>query len=166
MDICETCGHRYGEASEIVVHPSVTGQRAALAQIDAELLQFKAHIATLEAKRRVVAENLALVVYPVLTLPAEITSRIFVECLPPHGRVRPSLRQAPLSISQVCRHWREVALSIGELWSSLDMLFGVKQDDQETDLVETWLSRSSGHTLSWTIRQSRQESRLKVVFLL
>ncbi|KAJ7192071.1 hypothetical protein GGX14DRAFT_480416 [Mycena pura] len=35
------------------------------------------------------------------------------------------------------------------------MLFSIEQGDQETHLVETWLSRSSGHTLSWTIRPTR-----------
>lgn len=77
MDTCEACGHRYGKETEIVLDPSVTGQRAALAQIDIEILRFKAHIATLEAKRRMVAENLAFV-YPVLTLPTEITSYVFM----------------------------------------------------------------------------------------
>ncbi|KAJ7140755.1 hypothetical protein C8R44DRAFT_530102, partial [Mycena epipterygia] len=55
-------------------------------------------------------------VYPVLTLPDDITSRIFVECLPTHGRVRPSPRNAPLILSQICRQWREIALSISDLW--------------------------------------------------
>ncbi|KAJ7700511.1 hypothetical protein B0H17DRAFT_925554, partial [Mycena rosella] len=60
--------------------------------------------------------SLALVIYPVLTLPTEITSRIFVHCLPKHRRVRPSPTTPPLTLAQICRHWREVALSTCQLW--------------------------------------------------
>ncbi|KAJ7667265.1 hypothetical protein B0H17DRAFT_836591, partial [Mycena rosella] len=55
-------------------------------------------------------------VYPVLTLPPEIVSQIFVNCLPIHGRVRPSPTTAPLTLTQICHHWREIALSTSALW--------------------------------------------------
>ncbi|KAJ6537995.1 hypothetical protein B0H19DRAFT_877467, partial [Mycena capillaripes] len=55
-------------------------------------------------------------VYPVLTLPFDITSRIFLHCLPSHGRVAPSPSKAPLLLAQICHHWREVALSTCGLW--------------------------------------------------
>ncbi|KAJ7211560.1 hypothetical protein GGX14DRAFT_329134, partial [Mycena pura] len=96
-----------------------------LARLDAEILRFRAHaeeyITALEQQRRAVSESLARVVYPVLTLPNEITSRIFVQCLPDHGRVRPSPRSVPLLVAQVCRRWREVALATCKLWSSIDV---------------------------------------------
>ncbi|KAJ7208333.1 hypothetical protein GGX14DRAFT_319385, partial [Mycena pura] len=91
-----------------------------LAKLEAEIVQFKTytegHISALEEKRRAILECLNDVVYPILTLPPEITSRIFVHCLPHHGRVRPSPRSAPLVLTQVCGQWRAVALSTGELW--------------------------------------------------
>ncbi|KAJ7660146.1 hypothetical protein DFH06DRAFT_914375, partial [Mycena polygramma] len=55
-------------------------------------------------------------VYPVLTLSPEITSQIFVACLPDHSRVRPSANTPPLVLPQICRQWREIALSLPELW--------------------------------------------------
>ncbi|KAJ7215601.1 hypothetical protein GGX14DRAFT_305468, partial [Mycena pura] len=73
-------------------------------------------ISALEEKRRAIFNSLNGVVYPILTLPPEITSRIFVHCLPHHGRVRPSLRCAPLVLTRICGKWRAVALSTGELW--------------------------------------------------
>ncbi|KAJ6537117.1 hypothetical protein B0H19DRAFT_900608, partial [Mycena capillaripes] len=60
--------------------------------------------------------QLALVVFPILSLPDEITSTIFIHCLPAHGRVRPSPRRAPLLLAQICKLWREIALSTGQLW--------------------------------------------------
>ncbi|KAJ7084938.1 hypothetical protein C8R44DRAFT_541434, partial [Mycena epipterygia] len=56
------------------------------------------------------------IVYPVLTIPNELTAKIFIRCLPDHGRVRPSEIAAPLLLAQVCRQWRDVALDTGDLW--------------------------------------------------
>ncbi|KAJ7649376.1 hypothetical protein DFH06DRAFT_901717, partial [Mycena polygramma] len=68
--------------------------------------------------------GLSQVVYPVLTLPPEILSGIFVECLPTHEhRARPFPVTPPLSLAQVCRHWRSIALLTSELWSYLDLAF-------------------------------------------
>ncbi|KAJ6451347.1 hypothetical protein C8R47DRAFT_953054, partial [Mycena vitilis] len=53
---------------------------------------------------------------PVLNLPIDILSLIFLHFLPAHGRVRPSTRNAPLLLAQVCRLWRAVALSTGPIW--------------------------------------------------
>ncbi|KAJ7185152.1 hypothetical protein GGX14DRAFT_331556, partial [Mycena pura] len=91
-----------------------------LAQIDAEILRFRTyaegHVAALEEQRRAISARLETVVYPVLSLPNEITSRIFLECLPHYGRVCPSPHSPPLLLTQICRHWRNIALSMGELW--------------------------------------------------
>ncbi|KAJ7652535.1 hypothetical protein DFH06DRAFT_537066 [Mycena polygramma] len=46
-------------------------------------------------------------------------SRIFVHCLPSHGRVSASPSRAPLLLAQICRHWREVAIATCGLWRSL-----------------------------------------------
>ncbi|KAJ7282479.1 hypothetical protein C8J57DRAFT_1295485 [Mycena rebaudengoi] len=56
---------------------------------------------------------------PVLTLPFEITAKIFLNCLPDHRRIRPSTKTAPLLPAQICQQWRSVALSTPELWSSV-----------------------------------------------
>ncbi|KAJ7822371.1 hypothetical protein B0H13DRAFT_2127162 [Mycena leptocephala] len=90
MSICETCGHNSSWDDD---SPS-----RALEEIDTELSRFQAfsarYIATLAL--------LDAVTYPVLSLPTEITSRIFVECLPTHGYVH-------------------IALETSELWRSLEM---------------------------------------------
>ncbi|KAJ7249720.1 hypothetical protein B0H12DRAFT_1019546, partial [Mycena haematopus] len=57
------------------------------------------------------------VVYPVLTLPPEITSEIFCHCLPTERQsdiVNP--KEAPLVLTQVCGLWRNIAISTPELW--------------------------------------------------
>ncbi|KAJ7827093.1 hypothetical protein B0H13DRAFT_1657130, partial [Mycena leptocephala] len=107
--------------------PTPAERRAILAEIKLKIAQRKTDLAalvcaitSLEKAQRVVEESLALIVYPVLTLPYEITSRIFVACLPSDG-VRPSPDAAPLLLAQICRHWRKIALSTGELWCSVNL---------------------------------------------
>ncbi|KAJ7236131.1 hypothetical protein C8J57DRAFT_1570933 [Mycena rebaudengoi] len=55
--------------------------------------------------------------YP-LTLPVEITSRIFLHCID-ESSARPSPTRAPLLLTQICREWKEIAFATCQLWSSL-----------------------------------------------
>ncbi|KAJ7197378.1 hypothetical protein GGX14DRAFT_471193 [Mycena pura] len=146
---CDKCGHR----TDTTGH-STADQRTALAQIDAEILRFRTyaegHVAGLKEQRRAISARLETVVYPVLTLPNEITIRIFTECLPHHGRVRPSPHSPPLLLTQICRHWRNTALSIGELWTSFDTATDMLGPGR-SDLLRWWLSLTKGYPLSWTI---------------
>ncbi|KAJ7729790.1 hypothetical protein B0H16DRAFT_1893796 [Mycena metata] len=96
--------------------------------------------------------SLSLVAYPVLTLPPEIVSLIFVQCLPVHGRVRPSPGAAPLLLAQICSDWREIALTTCQLWSSVYISSGVlhsgKSSERALCLLQLWVSRAKEHTLS------------------
>ncbi|KAJ7504008.1 hypothetical protein B0H11DRAFT_2222104 [Mycena galericulata] len=102
-----------------------------------------------------------------LTLPHELTAKIFVYCLPVHRRVRPDQNQAPLQLAQICGHWRAVWLATPELWTSI--LFEFPENpyvglptlfdpDAETppdyvcDLFDLWLTRAAGYPLSITVR--------------
>ncbi|KAJ7228149.1 hypothetical protein GGX14DRAFT_331655, partial [Mycena pura] len=56
------------------------------------------------------------IVYPVLTLPPEITSEIFIRCLPAETVDVVCTRNAPLLPMQICRTWRQIAISMRVLW--------------------------------------------------
>ncbi|KAJ7639573.1 hypothetical protein FB45DRAFT_705224, partial [Roridomyces roridus] len=56
---------------------------------------------------------------PVLSLPKEITTDIFLRCLPDTVGTHPNDRRFPLLPLYVCRAWRDVALSTPTLWVSL-----------------------------------------------
>ncbi|KAJ7280873.1 hypothetical protein C8J57DRAFT_1174466 [Mycena rebaudengoi] len=50
--------------------------------------------------------------YPILTLPTEITSEIFVHFLPPYPQCPPATGlSSPELLCQICQVWREIALS-------------------------------------------------------
>ncbi|KAJ7770510.1 hypothetical protein B0H16DRAFT_1515718 [Mycena metata] len=133
--------------------------RQCLEEVQAEILQHQMHLDALEKRRRELETELGNIVYPVLTLPPELVSQIFVQCLPNHGRVRPRAHAPPHSLSQVCHLWREIALSSWDLWSSVDLLFirppGSPREFPNTGalpLLETWFLRAKDSPLSVTIR--------------
>ncbi|KAJ7021539.1 hypothetical protein C8F04DRAFT_1402849 [Mycena alexandri] len=100
-----------------------------------------------------------------LDLPFELTSKIFVFCLPIRGRVRPHRKLAPLLLAQICGRWRAVALETPQLWrsihlefsqasayDSIPLLFGLPGatavEDQTPALLDLWFTRAGGHSLS------------------
>ncbi|KAJ7472237.1 hypothetical protein B0H11DRAFT_1866917 [Mycena galericulata] len=92
--------------------------------------------------------QLDAIVYPVLTLPPEVVSEIFMHCLC-DTRARPNFAEAPLLLCNICSLWRTIAILTPGLWSALELtfkfsLFGTNL----VDLLELWLSRSGSHPLS------------------
>ncbi|KAJ7181106.1 hypothetical protein C8R46DRAFT_828947, partial [Mycena filopes] len=74
-----------------------------------------------ERRRRLTEEKIAIqksldsTVYPILTIPFEITAVIFVHCLP-DTPARPSSTMAPILLTRICRQWRDIAGSTPKLW--------------------------------------------------
>ncbi|KAJ7175195.1 hypothetical protein C8R43DRAFT_1119210 [Mycena crocata] len=133
---------------------STAEKRAALLDVEAQIAQYESVVQALRVQQRELENSLKLVVYPVLTLPNEIIARIFVACLPTHGRVRPAPGVAPPLLAQICGHWREVTLATCSLWSSIDLRLnpGGNLNAQRKILLDNWLSRAKGHPVSMTLR--------------
>ncbi|KAJ6505012.1 hypothetical protein C8R45DRAFT_543796 [Mycena sanguinolenta] len=132
-------------------------QRDRLVEIASEIARHQTQIARLEQEGSALEDSLSRVIYPVLTLPNEITARIFVHCLPNHGE-RPSPQAAPLLPAQICRHWRAVALATCELWSRLYIRWPYNADGTATAAsVKTWISRAKGHPLSLGLDPNRRQ---------
>jgi hypothetical protein len=92
--------------------------------------------------------------YPVLTLPNEITTEIFLHFLP--ARPIPIGRLSPLFLCQICRKWREVALSTPSMWSAIHLnLDNTHRYAQQLRLLQTWLERSKGYLLSVALDRSQ-----------
>ncbi|KAJ7134024.1 hypothetical protein C8R43DRAFT_1022215 [Mycena crocata] len=93
--------------------------------------------------------------YPVLTLPNEITSEIFINFLPPYP-VRPPIigPLSPSFLCRICRRWRDVALATPWLWSSMQLdLDENALHQQQLSVLETWLKRSGSCSLSISLRR-------------
>ncbi|KAJ6454860.1 hypothetical protein C8R45DRAFT_1037373 [Mycena sanguinolenta] len=167
--VCQKCGG--GRTWDTISIPQTTkdaaanattaDHRAALADLEAEIARFKnyaAHyISALEKQKKDVEIQLQEVVYPILSLPAEILANIFVACLPESSCRRFSRAHAPLLLMQVCRHWKDIAVSTSELWNCLDIpCLDVSQASAKTMvrhgvLSGPWLSRAQSRPLSFTV---------------
>ncbi|KAJ7320705.1 hypothetical protein DFH08DRAFT_818965 [Mycena albidolilacea] len=89
--------------------------------------------------------------YPVLTLPPEIVSEIFVAFLPTYPDCPPTFGlHSPLLLCQICRHWRAIAIATPELWRAIQISVSRESGKAvaQLELLKTWLSRSGSCPLS------------------
>ncbi|KAJ7635295.1 hypothetical protein FB45DRAFT_911203 [Roridomyces roridus] len=120
---CPRCGYE-------LVQPRQQSDRSA------RLSELDSLIATLQAERDALqAESDAIVHYPVLSLPPEITGDIFNHCVVPLSI--PSSALAPLLLTRICRAWRQIALASPRLWQSLEI-----PGSLPVTVLDTWLSRT------------------------
>ncbi|KAF7298635.1 F-box domain-containing protein [Mycena indigotica] len=144
--------------------------RTALARIDKELVAFTHYTDNyrlqLDTARTAILESLSRTSFPFNTLPVEIITYIFIECLPKNGYVRPSTRSAPLLFTRVCRGWRHIALTTTELWLGLEwelMKTGsgkreAQRAAQQEDGLKEWIARAKWHPMSLRLPIPRQTS--------
>ncbi|KAK7062269.1 F-box domain-containing protein [Favolaschia claudopus] len=81
---------------------------------------------------------------PVLALPPEIASEIFVHCLPTEtfGDVV-NISQAPLLLTHVCRAWRHIAISLPALWTTFNVTLKDSDDlPRLSYIAQIWFKRS------------------------
>jgi hypothetical protein len=89
---------------------------------------------------------------PIGRLSTELLSEIFLHCLPPSDVHSLCQYVPPLVLGQVCRFWRQVALSTPALWSTICVNFDNTRDfEAASNLIFTWLSRSGALPLSLTL---------------
>ncbi|KAJ7172899.1 hypothetical protein C8R43DRAFT_1058314 [Mycena crocata] len=93
--------------------------RSRLASLEQQIASLESQVALLHSAREQVLQDLAGVVYPVLEIPTEITSEIFLHCVLSH-EYHVGQNIAPLTLASVCRRWRAVALSTCRLWTQLN----------------------------------------------
>ncbi|KAJ7025898.1 hypothetical protein C8F04DRAFT_1238890 [Mycena alexandri] len=88
--------------------------------------------------------------YPVLTLPNELVSEIFVHFLPVYPEAPPIVgSSSPNVLGHICKKWREIALSTPGLWRGITLsLSNGKRFNQKFCLLEIWLQRSGSCLLS------------------
>ncbi|KAF7358725.1 F-box domain-containing protein [Mycena sanguinolenta] len=110
---------------------------------------------------------------PALELPFELTSEIFILCLPLRRRVRPHRNRAPLNLAGTCSQWRAVAIATPQLWTSISLdfagipyyglasLFGDAEvesvEDHSVALMDLWFTRAAGHRLSISLTCSGKQ---------
>ncbi|KAJ6456444.1 hypothetical protein C8R45DRAFT_578418 [Mycena sanguinolenta] len=118
------------------------------------LLHLERTISALCAEQAAVQARLDAYKYPVLTLPIEITSEIFIRLLPTYP-TPPRLTglDSPTSLTHVCREWREIALATPELWRAIQLgACHTPYDSEQTrSIAKAWVTRSQPYPLSISI---------------
>ncbi|KAJ7678779.1 hypothetical protein B0H17DRAFT_1206552 [Mycena rosella] len=80
---------------------------------------------------------------PLACLPVEISSEIFVQCLP--SDQPPDARYAPLLFLNVCNTWKDIALATAGLWTSI-RIDRLKFDLES--LLDAWLKCAGSRAVS------------------
>ncbi|KAJ6588192.1 hypothetical protein B0H19DRAFT_1098293, partial [Mycena capillaripes] len=93
----------------------------------------------LDAERNLLQKRLDAYTYPVLTLPNEVVSEIFGHFLPVYPTSPPAIDLlSPNLLGQICRKWREIALTTPVLWRAISVPFrepGTLQLQQKLHLL-------------------------------
>ncbi|KAL4079542.1 hypothetical protein J3A83DRAFT_4368309 [Scleroderma citrinum] len=85
---------------------------------------------------------------PVRRVPPEVLGEIFFHCLPTAPYVTPHDVEGPMVLTQVCRHWRTIAMSTPRLWSSITLHLDRATNEQYRFMCEAWLSRAKSIPLA------------------
>ncbi|KAJ7639337.1 hypothetical protein FB45DRAFT_425045 [Roridomyces roridus] len=133
--------------------PTNADLRYQVARLSRQISAQERRLQEMRAQLHPLQLRLDALTYPVLTLPLEITSEIFLHCLPVvHSGVDGiSTSEAPLLLLRICRQWRRIALSTPALWSRLGIDVP-RRENHATDIVDTWLGRAGQCPLSVTVK--------------
>ncbi|KAJ7106447.1 hypothetical protein C8R43DRAFT_963416 [Mycena crocata] len=125
--------------------------RTRLEDVEAEILALERALNVLQTERSLIQERLGTYKYPVLTLPNEIVSEIFVHFLPAYPDCPPMTGLlSPTLLTHICRKWREIALTTPTLWRAIELPSDL-DPIQRVHLFDSWLERSCFSPLSLKI---------------
>ncbi|KAJ7073959.1 hypothetical protein C8F01DRAFT_1360705 [Mycena amicta] len=137
--------------------------RAQLAQLDAEIHKLHLALSALYAERKPVQDRLDSYIYPVMTLPNEIVSEIFIQYLPAYPVCPPLLGNgSPTKLAQICSRWRSIAVATPALWRAIGLFeYTIPGRSPEVQIatMQTWLKRSGSLPLSILLSDNYTDGR-------
>ncbi|KAJ7487319.1 hypothetical protein B0H11DRAFT_1956550 [Mycena galericulata] len=125
--------------------------RAHIDDIEAEIFLLKRSIRGLRGQKKRTQQYLNSYKYPVLTLPSELVSEIFLHYIPVYPRCPPRSGRrfrSPMLLAQICRQWREIALATPRLWRAISLQGQEDPSENYIQFLRSWLGRSGDFTLS------------------
>ncbi|KAJ7724740.1 hypothetical protein DFH07DRAFT_758894, partial [Mycena maculata] len=90
--------------------------RQHLLELESSFARHTERLRFIQQRRDMVNQMLDSVIYPVLTLPPEIISEIFLHLLAMAPDDEPHPSHAPLLVMNVCKQWRHIAIATPQLW--------------------------------------------------
>ncbi|KAJ7051568.1 hypothetical protein C8F01DRAFT_1174252 [Mycena amicta] len=116
--------------------------RSQIAEAQTRIADLEHQLTTLRAHETRLKKELGAIVYPILTIPAEITAEILCHA------VADSKTKWLLAATSVCRLWRNIALSTPRLWNNH---YWPSWYTDPAPLLQLWLSRSGRLPLNLTV---------------
>ncbi|KAJ7177094.1 hypothetical protein C8R46DRAFT_1346969 [Mycena filopes] len=133
---CTNCGFIPGQHTPRNSPPDLQDLRRRLSSLDAT-------IAVLTAERQKLQAESDAVVYPILSIPTEITAEILMRSCDPSSW---DPLKGPLVLTQICHQWREIAIHTPALWCSVHLT-----TRSSLELLHLWLARSGNAPLNLTL---------------
>lgn len=128
---------------------------------------------------RAVQDHCALMA-PARRLPMEVMQEIFLRCLPRAHNAIMHAKECPLVLTQICSHWRSIALRTPGLWTSIHvpmptgMASKAARDRYASQSVEVawrrahmiteWLGRSGSRAIDITLHEGHHGGRSQEVY--
>ncbi|KAJ7649828.1 hypothetical protein FB45DRAFT_4390 [Roridomyces roridus] len=128
---------------------SVQELESSLAQISLDIERQKEVLRDLERSKSLIQRQLNSLRDPVARLPLELSSKIFLQCLPSYPGPQDGVSEAPLLLLHICTAWTSIALATPALWATIYVSFPPSRM-QGLDLeaiMDQWLQRARGHLL-------------------
>ncbi|KAJ6588987.1 hypothetical protein B0H19DRAFT_1367471 [Mycena capillaripes] len=128
---------------------TLEADRARVTELEPQIIALERSPSALPIERRLAQERLDSYKYPVLTLPNEIVSEIFIHFLPIYPLCPPLTGiLSPAKLTHICRHWREIALGNPMLWRAISLCHNEAPLTRQLQRSEIWLNRSLNCPLS------------------
>ncbi|KAK6977955.1 F-box domain-containing protein [Favolaschia claudopus] len=145
---------------------SLESDRSRISHLETQILDLQRAISALETERDVTQARLNAYKYPVLTLPTEIVSEIFIHVLPPYPDCPPLMGlHSPNTLARICSKWRGIALSTPRLWRAIQLQYKNHAIPlfPQVQMFEVWTTRAASCPLSIYIDGAYPEFSSKAV---
>ncbi|KAJ7108041.1 hypothetical protein C8R43DRAFT_1044285 [Mycena crocata] len=122
---------------------SATALQAVIQRLSADIETQKEVLRNLEQRKSTAQRQLNEILDPIARLPLDLSSEIFLQCLPIVPK--PVYHNAPMLLLNICNTWSSIALATTALWDSVQ-IHGRRND--AVNLLNAWIARAQGRTLS------------------
>ncbi|KAJ7191863.1 hypothetical protein GGX14DRAFT_596803 [Mycena pura] len=129
--------------------------RERLAEIESEMAPLQARLAQLATARKLIVDALESIVFPILTIPPEITTEFFVYYVDWANGDPRTHRGGPLVLASVCSSWRSIALNFPKIWSEIHISNSIEGLPGVEKRLRCWLQRAGDHALALDMASSQ-----------
>lgn len=152
--------HTPSDSEADAIRDTISELQPSISALDNDIAPLQATLTELRRKRQTLLSHIQehkSLISAIRRFPAELLGEVFVRCLPERWQKRTfGVNKTPLLLTQVCRHWRAIAISTRELWSSFVY---ERLNPSDVSLTKLWLARGGNCTMNIRISESSVNTR-------